>query len=253
MQKYTNNNDVLLKIIELVINNHTESGVILPDINVPENNQRFYVNKNVNLVNHLSSETFYTREYVEQIKNLLGNYNDFLSLPAYNRKLIQSELDLLSHDDFILKTYLHKSVYESKNLHKLFPASFDKFKRNWENLRNGTESQRGYRLSFRYEYKSFYNKIIDLLIEKKYEISYLNNITDQDLDTVFQNYLTPDVLYDAFCVILLKTARDSLFSNTNNQFNDVSMTVLRHQVIYHIYATWYLFVYRTQSPTKSLF
>lgn len=86
-----------------------------------------------------------------------------------------------------------------------------------------------------YKYKIFYDKIVSLLIQKEFEVDYLKDITNQDLSEILKNYLTPAVVYDAFCVILLKTARDSLFSNSKNQFNDVNMSVLKHQVIYRIY------------------
>lgn len=234
MDKFTNVNEVLSKIIEQN-SNLTELETPSFESNPSSNKKIFYVDKNVTQINHRSSDTFYTREYIEQIKALLGDSDHFLSLSDYDRKLIQSELDLLSHDDYMLKTYLHKSIHESRNLHKLFPASFEKFKKGWSKLLRGSDSQRGYKHSFRYKYKVFYNKVIDLLIQKKFQIDYLKDITDHDLDEILGKYLTCGVVYDAFCVILLKTARDSLFSNSKNQFDDVSMSVLRHQVVHHIH------------------
>jgi hypothetical protein len=234
MKKFTNTNEILSEIIELVTNT-TEPKTTFAKASKDQSDKSFYVDKNVNNINHLSSETFYTKEYITQISALLGNHEDFLSLSDYNRKLIQLELDILSHDDYILKTYLHKSVHEARNLYKLFPISFGKFKTGWEKLLSIKISQRGYLHSFRYKYKLFYRKIVDILMEKNYEVDYLKDITDQELDIIFETYLTPGIVYDAFCVILLKTARDSLFSNSKNQFNDVGMSVLRHQVIYRIY------------------
>lgn len=130
MKNYLNINKVLSKIIEQVTE-ITESETISPVTSSSYVSQSFYVEKNVDQINHLLSETFFTKEYVEQIQKLLGDSNRFLLLSDDKRKLIQSELDSLSHDDYLLKTYLHKSVHEAKNLHKLFPKSFDTFKIGW--------------------------------------------------------------------------------------------------------------------------
>lgn len=76
-----------------------------------KSDQRFYLDKDVNLINHLLSDTFYTKEYTDQIKTLLGDSENFLSLSLsdYKRKLIQSELDVLSHDDYLLEN-LQKAI-----------------------------------------------------------------------------------------------------------------------------------------------
>jgi hypothetical protein len=126
---YIDTNEILSEIIEEVTN--FEENKTFSDKNNRYFSERsFYVAKNVDKINHLLSETFYTQEYVSQVIGLLGDSEGFLSLSDYDRKLVQSELDMLSHDDYALKTYLQKSVREGKNLHKLPPASFNKFKRN---------------------------------------------------------------------------------------------------------------------------
>lgn len=232
--RYTNSNKILIEIIQQV-SDSPESERVVNARDDYKSIRRFYLDKTIDAINHLESETFYTREYLDQIKVLLGDPESFTSLPDYNIKLIQSELDKLSHDDYLLKTYLHKSVHESKNINKLFPIPFAKFQKEWATLLAGNGSQRGYKYSIRYKFKLFYSKIIELLLEKNYEIDFIQDMTDQDLNTIFKDYLTPYVVFDVFCVILLKTARDTLLSNRENVFNNVSMSVLQHQVIYHIY------------------
>jgi Mg2+/Co2+ transporter CorC len=140
MEKFTNINEVLSKIIQQ-ITDQTESEDTFSRVNVDFSQKSFYVDKNVNKINHLSFETFYTKEYIDQIRALLGDYKGFLSLSDYDRKLIQLKLDVLSHDDYILKTYLHKSVHEAKNLYKLFPVSFDKFELFDELVKEFNENQ----------------------------------------------------------------------------------------------------------------
>jgi hypothetical protein len=60
-------------------------------------------------------------------------------------------------------------------------------------------------------------------------------MSHEEAGFIFKEYITPELVYDTFCVMLLKTARNSLFNQGNNKFNSVNMSVLNHQVIYKIY------------------
>ena len=60
-------------------------------------------------------------------------------------------------------------------------------------------------------------------------------MTDEDAESVFKNYLTPEVVFDTICVILLKLARDNMFTQQSNTYDEKAMVVIHHQVIYQIY------------------
>jgi hypothetical protein len=150
--------------------------------------------------------------------------------------LIQTEIEQLSYDDYNLKTYLHKSINEGNHFSKLFPEVFLNFKETLDLLIKGLETQRGYRYKPTYKLKQYYLEIIELLIKDQYNLSFIKDMSEEDAEIIFREYLTPDVVFDTFCIILLKFARDTMFTQEENTYNEKSMTVIRHQVIYHIYS-----------------
>lgn len=234
-EKRTNENNLLFEIIDRVsqFNSLKNSNSRKPTSEVYEKHS-LYKEKKVERINHITSGTYYTAEYLDSLEKILGSSNEFINLSDYDKQLIQSTLESLSHDDYILKTYLHKSIHEENKLHNLFPESFAKFSKGFNLLLLGSPNSYN-KSTFRQKYKIFYEKIISLLIENNYNIDILRGITNVELDIVFEEYLTPSIVYDAFCVMLLKTARNTLLSNDKNKFNYLNMSVLHHQVIYRVY------------------
>lgn len=199
--------------------------------------KNIYINKQVNRVNHQDSETFFTREYITELKKTLGSAQQFREKTAYERLLLQEQLDYMSHDDYNIKTYLHKSINEGNSLYKLFPVCFNKFKETIKDelLYDTKKSQRSTKKSFNYKFIQFYNHIMKMLLAEGFDLDFISKIDDDEIQEVLEKYLTPEIMFDMFCVILLKSARDSMFINEKNLFNTKTMSVLHSSVIYDVY------------------
>ena len=193
------------------------------------------IDKRVETINHRVSETFYTQEYVNLLKEILGSATKFKKLTDHTKRLIQTDIEMLSHDDCNLKTYLHKSINEASYFSKLFPKQYKVFEENFVGLMDGPDSQRGYRYSLPYKFKEYYNKITQMLIDEGYDLSFASEITASEIKDMINQYMTPANIFDSICVILLKSARDSMFTYTKNIYNDKSMSIIKHQIIYHVY------------------
>lgn len=165
------------------------------------------VNKRVSEIDHGRSSTFFSPTYMNVLTDLLGDVETFQKYSDYERNMIQVQIDELSYDDFNYKTYLHKSLNASHNLHKLFPQNFENFKLYIRKLSTDqANSQRSYVNTLPFKLKKFHELVVDLLIKYKYELMFTKDITTEDVSFILDEYFTPEVMFNAICVILLKHA-----------------------------------------------
>ena len=230
----TNVNYVIHKIIQEISGKNditNETDVIRENYKKNE----LTLNKKIERINHKLSSTFNTKEYESILISTLGSFEKFKKLSNYEKKILQMEVETLSYDDYNLKTYLHKSVNEGNHLYKLFPEVFLSFKESFNLLIKGPETQRGYSYRPTYKLMKYYSELIELLINDNYSLSFIKEMTEEDSQIVFKEYLTPEIIFDSFCVVCLKHARDNMFTQSDNTYDEKSMTIIRHNVIYKIY------------------
>jgi len=189
-----------------------------------------YLNKNVSDIDHSTSDTFYTNQYLKTLSNKLGSPKSFLSKTAYERKLIQSEIENMSEDDYSLKTYLHRSVNEANSFNIIFPVEFETFTQSVKKVRSYEHpGQRGYMMSPVYKYKQLISGVSKILVNHGLEVNQLFELEDADIQCIFNDYLTPKIIFDRLTSIFLKIARDRLFKQNKQHFNTKSLHVYQHE------------------------
>ena len=195
-----------------------------------------YTSKQISELNHAWSESFYTKEYMTTLSDVLGHPDDFKKKTNYERKLIQASVLSLSLDDFSLKSYLHGSVNKAAGFEKLFTTEFETFSSNLNTLRNQKfSSQRGYKNKGSYKYTQFVVRVKNLLATEKLDLNILDNFSEEDAEYIFDSYLTSKVLFNKILAIFVKIARDRMFyTNENELFEHKSLYVFSHEATHQI-------------------
>lgn len=194
-----------------------------------------YVDKKVSKINHGESATFYTDEYIKLLKELLGTPAEFKKKSAYDKRIIQEEILHLSEDDFSLKTYLHKSVNEVNNFHTIFPSEFDEFDSLINKLRTKQHSgQRGYLNRPSYKLANCVKEIHEILKSQGLDVDNLAGFSEEDALEITDSYLTAKVLFNKISTVFIKIARDRMFNNSSNVFDEKALYVYNHEAVYKI-------------------
>ena len=157
-----NKENKINKIIKLIISRVVSGKVKRRQRRLSNDSKRVYArddllrDKTVGVLNHRLSDTFYSQEYIDLLENMLGSAEAFKNLSDHTKRLIQTDIESLSHDDYNLKTYLHKSLNESSHFSKLFPEPYRVFEKAFKELIKGPNTQRGYRHTISYKMRQYY-------------------------------------------------------------------------------------------------
>ena len=196
------------------------------------NKSDLYVNKKVHKLNHSESQTFFTQEYMDTLNRTLGSPEEFAKRTPYEKKLIQESLSYLNHDDYSLKSYLHSSVNKSDGFEKLFPDEFKRFEKLVEELHDRVyEGQRGYLNRGSYKYAQLMKCVRELLSDEGLDLDIIDEFTEEDGREVLANVLTPKSIFNKILSILVKIARDRMFSKTKTTLEHKALFVFNHEAV----------------------
>ena len=194
-----------------------------------------FSNTNLDNWNFTEAETFYSKDFLNKLTRLLGDSSSFKKKNIIYRTKIQHEIELLSHYAHNTKAYLHESVGKSNYFCNMFPKEFKMFKCAFKVLFVNRNTERGYSHRIDFKFKDYYSMLIDRLIKDGFDLKFILPITEADLESIFDKYLTANLIFDKLCIITSEsTFRKALF-DSKILSDEGFMCIERHKIIYSVY------------------
>lgn len=171
-------------------------------------------------LDYYQSDDFFTAQYTQQIKNIIGKPEEFVKLPQKEKKKKQLELVNLTGDEYQWKSRVKRNINDPSFCALLFPEAFSNFvfhlsifldkKRSDKNR----ESQREYRRYFQFKLYTLLQNLGKVLVE---EFNYpafviLTSVTEQDIEIICKSYIEPEWIFNDLIRLISKKACNNVFN-----------------------------------------
>lgn len=197
-------------------------------------------------LDYFQSEDFFTLQYTQQIKNIIGDPKEFVKLSKKEKKKKQLELVNLTRDEYQWKSRIKKNINDPSFCALLFPEAFSKFVFHLsiflDKKRSDTnrESQREYRRYFQFKLYILLQNLGKLLVE---EFNYpafdiLTSVTELDIEIICKSYIEPEWIFNDLIRLISKKASNNVFnpevrktSRYDLTLSDDALVVLKTAVV----------------------
>ena len=211
--KNNNNNKLNIAIKKLNSKNTNK-------YNTKEYSDVFY-DTTLNLLDYKSSNTFFTSQFQQELKEILCSYSDFKKMSSIEKNNIQERLWNLSLKEFEWKTYNKRLIREtSSNVPFYFNKQFEVFQQKCETYiypqNEQLNTQRACKNYFKYKTEYFLTFIFEKLIETQNfdSIKHVLKLKSDDYKEIIKDYISISFIFNDILKTSIKLAHDNLFYNT---------------------------------------
>jgi hypothetical protein len=179
-----------------------------------------FYNTTIENLSYKTSDTFFSKKYLEDLKHALGNPDEFTEMDFKDRKKVQERVSRLNNVEFSWKSYSKKLVRNtsSEPTSSLFSEAYSEFEKHMvlylhpedESL---NKTQRAYRNYFLFKFKTFISGFFTSFLQTPLLNKIPLLLDNSDYERIIKDYLSIKLLFDDLLKVTVKIAHDNLLTN----------------------------------------
>lgn len=194
-------------------------------------------------LDYSASNSYFSLQFVEELRKILGNPNEFNSLSQSEKKKIQQAIDALTQSEFEWSYLSNRTANHPEAIANLFATELAEFERQMSAYMSPPEEdlfqgQRSDVKFFPYKFKVIIKGIGDMMSRKSVIFSEFLKLTDKDLKEIRENFISPRWLFNDLIRVITRNAQNNLFNNEvrktsryHEMLSDNALVVIRSNII----------------------